>query len=84
MIRILGVQLYDTPWAMLRENVQNAYDAILERMQIQPDFKDGRIDVEIVGDHITISDNGIGMDEDGLQKNYWTCLLYTSDAADEL
>lgn len=72
MIRILGVQLYDTPWAMLRENVQNAYDAILERMQIQPDFKDGRIDVEIVGDHITISDNGIGMDEDGLQKNYWT------------
>lgn len=72
MIRLLGVQLYDTPWAMLRENVQNAYDAILERMHAEPGFKEGRIDIEIVGDHITISDNGIGMDEDGLQKNYWT------------
>ena len=72
MIRLLGVQLYDTPWAMLRENVQNAYDAILERMHTEPGFKDGRIDVEIEGNRITISDNGIGMDEDGLQKNYWT------------
>ena len=72
MIRLLGIQLYDTPLAMLRENVQNAYDAILERMQVEPSFKDGRIDIEIVDGHITISDNGIGMDEEGLQNNYWT------------
>ena len=32
MIRLFGVQLYDTPMAMLRENVQNAYDAIRMRM----------------------------------------------------
>lgn len=31
MIRLLGVQLYDTPLAMLRENVQNSVDAIRER-----------------------------------------------------
>lgn len=72
MIHLLGVQLYDTPLAMLRENVQNAYDAILERMDKESTFKDGIIKIEVVGDHITIIDNGIGMDEQGLQENYWT------------
>lgn len=72
MIHLLGVQLYDTPLAMLRENVQNAYDAILERMDRDATFKDGIIKIEVVGDHITIVDNGIGMDEQGLQENYWT------------
>lgn len=72
MIHLLGVQLYDTPLAMLRENVQNAYDAILERMDKEATFKDGIIKIEVVGEHITIIDNGIGMDEQGLQENYWT------------
>ena len=72
MIHLLGVQLYDTPLAMLRENVQNAYDAILERMGRDASFKNGIIKIEVVGDHITIIDNGIGMDEAGLQENYWT------------
>jgi len=72
MIHLLGVQLYDTPLAMLRENVQNAYDAILERMDKDKTFKDGIIKIEVAGDHITIVDNGIGMDETGLQENYWT------------
>lgn len=72
MIHLLGVQLYDTPLAMLRENVQNAYDAILERMGKDATFRDGIIRIEVVGDHITIIDNGIGMDEQGLQENYWT------------
>ena len=72
MVHLLGVQLYDTPLAMLRENVQNAYDAILERMNEEAAFKDGIVKIEVVGDHITIIDNGIGMDEQGLQENYWT------------
>ena len=72
MIHLLGVQLYDTPLAMLRENVQNAYDAILERMGKDSSFRDGIIRIEVVGDHITIVDNGVGMDEQGLQENYWT------------
>ena len=72
MVHLLGVQLYDTPLAMLRENVQNAYDAILERMDKEAAFKDGIVKIEVVGDHITIIDNGIGMDEQGLQENYWT------------
>ena len=72
MVHLLGVQLYDTPLAMLRENVQNAYDAILERMNKEAAFKDDIVKIEVVGDHITIIDNGIGMDEQGLQENYWT------------
>ena len=38
MIRLLGNDLYDSPLAMLRENVQNAYDAILERKLVDNDF----------------------------------------------
>lgn len=72
MIRLLGVQLYDTPLAMLRENVQNAYDAILERNVADPSFTEGAIHIEIDGRHITVIDNGIGMDDRNLQENYWT------------
>ena len=72
MIRLLGVQLYDTPLAMLRENVQNAYDAILERMQVDPGFNNGHIRIEINGRQVSVVDNGIGMDARNLQDNYWT------------
>lgn len=72
MIRLLGVQLYDTPLAMLRENVQNAYDAILERRVADPSFTEGAIHIEIDGRCITVIDNGIGMDDRNLQENYWT------------
>lgn len=72
MVRLLGVQLYDTPMAMLRENVQNAYDAILERMQKDANFTVGCIIIEIIGDHVVVVDNGIGMDDKNLQENYWT------------
>ncbi len=72
MIRLLGVQLYDTPMAMLRENVQNAYDAILQRMLLDSKFRDGRIIIEILGNRVTVIDNGVGMDDKNLQDNYWT------------
>lgn len=72
MIRLLGVQLYDTPLAMLRENVQNAYDAILERRAADPSFTDGAIHIEIDDRLISVIDNGIGMDDRNLQENYWT------------
>lgn len=72
MIRLLGVQLYDTPLAMLRENVQNAYDAILERRVADSSFTEGAIHIEIDGRYITVIDNGIGMDDRNLQENYWT------------
>lgn len=70
MIQLLGSDLYDSPLAMLRENVQNAYDAILERRAVDNGFTP-RIDIELTRDQITITDNGIGMNGDILENNYW-------------
>lgn len=70
MIRLLGNDLYDSPLAMLRENVQNAYDAILERKLIDSDFEP-YIKINITNEQIVIEDNGIGMNKDILANNYW-------------
>lgn len=70
MIRLLGNDLYDSPLAMLRENVQNAYDAILERKLIDSDF-DPYIKITLTNDQIVIMDNGIGMTKEILANNYW-------------
>ncbi len=33
VLDVLSKEIYDTPYALLRENIQNAYDAILMREQ---------------------------------------------------
>lgn len=70
MIRLLGNDLYDSPLAMLRENVQNAYDAILERKEVDPDFSP-RIEIVITDNQVIVQDNGIGMNGEILAQNYW-------------
>lgn len=70
MIKLLGNDLYDSPLAMLRENVQNAYDAILERRHINANFEP-QINIDITPESVCISDNGIGMNKDILANNYW-------------
>lgn len=70
MIRLLGNDLYDSPLAMLRENVQNAFDAILERKHIDQNFIP-RIDITISPEQIIVQDNGIGMNKMILVNNYW-------------
>ena len=35
VLEILSKEIYDSPLAMLRENVQNSYDAILMRASLQ-------------------------------------------------
>lgn len=72
MIRLLGVQLYDTPLAMLRENVQNSVDAIRERKKLDPKAFQPRINVTISNDMVMIEDNGKGMTKDIIKNNYWT------------
>lgn len=72
VLKILTRDIYDSPLALLRENVQNAYDAI--RMRFAPSGKlneGGQIDVTLEGDTLTISDNGIGMTETVLRENFW-------------
>ncbi len=47
---------------MLRENVQNAYDAVLMRAaQEEKGVSGGRIAIRITGPEVVIEDNGIGM-----------------------
>ena len=71
IIELLASQIYQSPLALLRENCQNAYDAILERMFREPEFTDPRIVVEIAKDRIRVSDNGIGMSPQDLDLHYW-------------
>lgn len=72
VLDLLCSQIYDSPLSLLRENVQNAYDAILQRRYIDANFRDPVIRITIEGDSLSIYDNGIGMDEEGLKTHYWT------------
>lgn len=72
VLDLLCSQIYDSPLSLLRENVQNAYDAILQRCYIDANFKDPVIRITIDGNSLSIYDNGIGMDEAGLKTHYWT------------
>lgn len=47
ILQILCKEIYDSPLSMLRENVQNAYDAILMRKKYDSAMKEGRIIVTI-------------------------------------
>ena len=64
-----GEQLYGRePEVAVRELIQNAQDAVLARTIIEPDFADGRVEVNLAeqdgGWVLEVRDNGIGMDED--------------------
>ena len=73
VLKILSNDIYDSPLSLLRENVQNAYDAILQRKYVDSTFhEEGEIDVVLNGCELTITDNGIGMTKEMLDKNYWT------------
>lgn len=72
VLEILSNDIYDSPYALLRENIQNAYDAILMRIAEEGAEKfQPKIEVTIASTLITISDNGIGMDETVFQENFW-------------
>ena len=75
ILRIISKEVYDTPFAFIRENVQNAVDAIRLRAHREgavPNEGRYRIDVEANEQKITVKDNGIGMSADDLQKFFWT------------
>ena len=66
VLDLLCSQIYDSPLSLLRENVQNAYDAILQRSHIDTDFINPEIRITIDNHTLSIYDNGIGMDTDTL------------------
>jgi len=71
VIQLLAKQIYQSPLALLRENTQNAFDAVRQRLHGQSGFSP-LIDITLAPDKIVISDNGIGMTPDDLQRHYWT------------
>jgi molecular chaperone HtpG len=75
VLRAISKQIYETPMAFIRENVQNAVDAIriqALREGVEP-FEDRyRLDVTVKGRMLRVRDNGIGMTQDDLQNYFWT------------
>jgi molecular chaperone HtpG len=75
ILPILAREIYTTPFAFLRENIQNAFDAI--RIQQHRDALKGisqehRIDITLQDRHISISDTGIGMSKSDLETLFWS------------
>ena len=75
VLSTISKQIYETPLAFLRENVQNAVDAL--RMQaaqqgIGADAEQLFVRVSLQGPVCEIVDNGIGMTREQLQNLFWT------------
>jgi molecular chaperone HtpG len=75
ILPILAREIYTSPFAFLRENVQNAFDAI--RLQMYRDSqagitRDHRIVISLTGDKLSISDSGIGMTRNDLARFFWS------------
>jgi molecular chaperone HtpG len=75
ILPILAREIYTSPFAFLRENVQNAFDAI--RMQVFREravgiTREHRISVNLDGRKISISDSGIGMTKQDLASYFWS------------
>lgn len=75
ILETIASRIYDNQFAFLRENVQNAIDAVRIQARREGKLSDDaeyRIDIAIAGNEAVISDNGIGMTRDELASNFWT------------
>lgn len=70
IIELLARQIYQSPLALLRENCQNAYDAILMRQHLGQSFEP-QIEIILTPTQVKIEDNGIGMTRSDLEHYYW-------------
>src|SRR5437667_8765957 len=75
VLRAISKQIYETPLAFIRENVQNAVDAV--RIQaLREDTSPGddryRIDITVDDRKVVVRDNGTGMSAGDLENFFWT------------
>ena len=75
VLRAISKQIYETPMAFIRENVQNAVDAVriqAWREGVEP--SDPRFCIYVISkdQKLTVKDSGIGMSEADLQNFFWT------------
>ena len=75
VLRAISKEIYETPHAFIRENVQNAIDAVrIQALRDQQEVSHDqyRIDVVVDGAAVSVRDNGIGMSRTHLQDYFWT------------
>lgn len=74
VLTAISKQIYDTPLAFIRENVQNAVDAIRIQSTREGEHSDHSLEVHVTAspNQIEIRDNGIGMTLDELKDLFWT------------
>ena len=70
MIELLATQIYQSPLALLRENTQNAFDAIRMRAASGEAFTP-KIQVTVDSQNVVVADNGIGMSKEDIKKHFW-------------
>ena len=70
ILELLADQIYQSPLALLRENTQNAFDAIRMREAASQDFEP-EIKVTVDNEVVTVVDNGIGMTPQEIETNFW-------------
>ncbi len=73
---LMGTSLYRTPFAAIRELIQNGADACSARKTLRPDLGIGKVDIYSECDKdgnnwICVRDNGIGMDEHVLSSYFF-------------
>jgi molecular chaperone HtpG len=71
MLALLADQIYQSPLALLRENTQNAFDAIRLRQAIPNQEFVPRIQISVDSQQVVVSDNGIGMTSAEVETNFW-------------
>lgn len=70
ILDLLAEQIYQSPLALLRENTQNAFDAIRMREALGQPFEPV-IEVSVDGENVVVYDNGIGMTAQEIETHYW-------------
>ena len=70
ILELLADQIYQSPLALLRENTQNAFDAVRMR-EARGDQFTPEIHVMVDQEQIIVSDNGIGMTAHEIETNFW-------------
>lgn len=68
VIDLVAGKMYSKPTVFLRENVQNAVDAL----RMSPDSHPANVLIHAAADSVVVEDCGIGMSEADLQDYYWT------------
>ena len=71
ILELLADQIYQSPLALLRENTQNAFDAVRMREANQVNRFRPVIQVTVDDEVVTVVDNGIGMTADEIESHFW-------------